>query len=186
MNDFALYAKEISQSIDMKDAFIQYGYEVNHSGYATCPFHHEKTASLKVYRDHFYCYGCGADGDVTALVMKLFGIGFIDAIKKINSDFNLNLSLEAEKISLSEQISRAQKARRLDEARRENEERKQQNSSKYLELLDEYIRLENNLKKHRPSEYVEDLHPSFVEACHNIERVGYLLDTFDREGGSEN
>ena len=66
------------------------------------------------------------------------------------------------------------------------QERKQQNSSKYLELLDEYIRLENNLKKHRPSEYVEDLHPSFVEACHNIERVGYLLDTFDREGGSEN
>ena len=42
---------------------------------------------------------------------------------------------------------------------------------------------ENYLAKYRPAQYVETLHPLFVEALHNIDRVGYLLDTFDREGG---
>lgn len=185
MNNFTLYANEISRAVEIKDAFNYYGYEVNHHGYAACPFHNEKTASLKVYKDHFYCYGCGTSGDVTALVMKLFDIGFIDAIRKINTDFSLNLPVEQEKLSLSEQIKLAQKSRKLEEAKQEEQQRRDNIANEYFELLDEYIKHENNLAKYRPAQYVEALHPLFVDALHNIERVGYLLDTFDREGGSE-
>ena len=39
---------------------------------ACCPFHNEKTPSFSVYTgndEHFYCYGCGAGGDVITFVM---------------------------------------------------------------------------------------------------------------------
>lgn len=53
-------------------------------GFAKCPFHDEKTGSMKVYKDNrYHCFGCGADGDVIDLVMKLAGLGFIPAVRHI-------------------------------------------------------------------------------------------------------
>lgn len=57
---------------------------VSRSGFIRCPFHQEKSASCKVHNDNrYHCYGCGADGDVIDLIMKMFGIDFINAVKKI-------------------------------------------------------------------------------------------------------
>ena len=38
-----------------------------------CPFHNEKTPSFTVYPDtqSFYCFGCGAAGDVVTFIMKM-------------------------------------------------------------------------------------------------------------------
>ena len=38
-----------------------------------CPFHSEKTTSFTVYPDSqsFYCFGCGAGGDVVTFVKKM-------------------------------------------------------------------------------------------------------------------
>ena len=58
---------------------------------ACCPFHNDKTPSLKLYPDHFYCFGCGETGDGTGFVAKLFRITQLEAAKKISHDFGLNL-----------------------------------------------------------------------------------------------
>lgn len=183
MNNLTLFAKEISQAVNMKEALSFYGYEVNRSGYAVCPSHNEKTASLKVYDDHFYCYGCGARGDIVEFVRRLYNLDFDAAIKKLNDDFHLGLPVDGKKLTPREQAEIAKRAREL-KAKKEAEERKRiENSNRYFSLLDEYRKHEINIAKYRPAQYVETLHPLFVEALHNIERVGYLLDTFDREGG---
>lgn len=48
-----------------------------------CPFHSEKTPSFTVFPDtqSFYCFGCGAGGDVITFVMKAENLDFIDAVK---------------------------------------------------------------------------------------------------------
>ena len=48
-----------------------------------CPFHSEKTPSCTVYPDsqHFYCYGCGAGGDVITFAMKIENLSYIEAVK---------------------------------------------------------------------------------------------------------
>lgn len=49
-----------------------------------CPLHKERTPSFVVYPDnHFYCFGCNEGGDSIALVQKLYGLGFVDAVKKL-------------------------------------------------------------------------------------------------------
>jgi DNA primase len=48
-----------------------------------CPFHDEKTASFQVHADKqiFYCFGCGAGGDVFAFRMRMEGLDFPDVLR---------------------------------------------------------------------------------------------------------
>ena len=48
-----------------------------------CPFHSEKTPSCVVYPDteSFYCFGCGAGGDVISFVMQIENLSYIEAVK---------------------------------------------------------------------------------------------------------
>lgn len=73
---------EIKNRLAMPEVARFYGLEMYRAGMACCPFHDDKTPSLKVYDDHFYCFGCGATGDCTGFVAKLFGLRQIDAAKK--------------------------------------------------------------------------------------------------------
>lgn len=48
-----------------------------------CPFHSEKTPSMVVYNDtqSFYCFGCGAGGDVISFIMRIENLGYVEAVK---------------------------------------------------------------------------------------------------------
>jgi len=48
-----------------------------------CPFHGEKTASFNLYPEtnSFYCFGCGAGGDVITFIKRIENLEYIDAIK---------------------------------------------------------------------------------------------------------
>lgn len=45
--------------------------------------------SLKLYHDHFYCFGCGEHGDVIKLTGKLLGLSPIDSARRLADDFNV-------------------------------------------------------------------------------------------------
>lgn len=49
----------------------------------SCPFHSEKTPSCTVFTDtqSFYCFGCGAGGDVITFTMKAENLDFMEAVK---------------------------------------------------------------------------------------------------------
>ena len=48
-----------------------------------CPFHSEKTPSFNVYPEtqSYYCFGCGAGGDVITFVRQMENLGYVDAVK---------------------------------------------------------------------------------------------------------
>ncbi len=48
-----------------------------------CPFHSEKSPSCTVYLENnsFYCFGCGAGGDVITFIMKIESLDYVEAIK---------------------------------------------------------------------------------------------------------
>ena len=50
-----------------------------------CPFHNEKTPSFTVYPDtrSFYCFGCGAGGDVISFVRRIDNLDYIEAVKSV-------------------------------------------------------------------------------------------------------
>ena len=94
LNDIKKYAVQIKELVGLKDVMMFYGVEFNRAGFAVCPFHAEKTASLSIKNNRFYkCFGCGASGDVVGFVSSFFSISKLEAIIKINSDFNLGLPI---------------------------------------------------------------------------------------------
>src|SRR3990167_10786031 len=52
---------------------------------ARCPFHNEKTPSFFVspMRQSYYCFGCGAKGDIFSFVEQMEGLDFRGALKML-------------------------------------------------------------------------------------------------------
>ena len=145
----------------MPEAARFYGLEMNRAGMACCPFHDDKNPSLKVYDDHFYCYGCGATGDCTGFVAKLFGLRQIDAAKKISEDFGLRLFERG----IAAPITIDTKPKDDFRAWLENAK---QTVSAYLNRLYEWDRA------YAPKSPSDELHPLFVESLHKIDYIEYL------------
>lgn len=126
---------DIKDMLDTKQVIEYYGFTINRAGFISCPFHTEKTASLKVYagKRGWNCFGCGQYGSVIDFVMKLFGIDYKQALSRLNYDFNLGI------------------ARKLPDKRslmRLNRERiRKQKEQMLRELMYEYRMLD--FKKHR-------------------------------------
>lgn len=50
-----------------------------------CPFHSEKTPSCTIYPEQqsFYCYGCGAGGDVITFMRRMENLSFMEAVETL-------------------------------------------------------------------------------------------------------
>ena len=58
-----------------------------------CPFHREKSPSFSVspQNQFYYCFGCGAGGNVIGFVMKIENYAFPDAVKHLAQRVNFTL-----------------------------------------------------------------------------------------------
>ena len=79
---------QIKQAITTRQAAEAYGLSVNSRGMCRCPFHNDHTPSMKV-DETFYCFGCGAVGDVITFTARLFGISAGSAARKLEVDFGI-------------------------------------------------------------------------------------------------
>lgn len=87
----------ICSNVKIQDVFNRYiGNEFNSKGFCHCPFHKEKTASFKLFskNNSFYCFGCGAGGNVINLVQKYLNLGYLEAMKRLSDDYHLGLFTE--------------------------------------------------------------------------------------------
>ncbi|MDO8579661.1 MAG: CHC2 zinc finger domain-containing protein, partial [bacterium] len=64
---------------------------------ARCPFHNEKTPSFFVSpeRGSFYCFGCGAKGDIFTFVEKFEGLDFMGALKVLAEKAGVKLDTKS-------------------------------------------------------------------------------------------
>lgn len=88
--------EETRNRVTMQEVAAFYGFQPNRSGFICCPFHREKTASLKIYQGSrgWHCFGCGAGGSVIDFVAKMHGVTPLDAVKTINEYFRLDLPID--------------------------------------------------------------------------------------------
>ena len=83
----------IKAAVPVKQAAEHYGLKVSRNGMACCPFHNDRHPSLKLNEDYFYCFGCGAKGDVIDFVAKLFDLSSYEAVQKLAADFGISNQL---------------------------------------------------------------------------------------------
>jgi len=89
--------EEIKQRVTPEEVAVRYYQAPVYGGFIPCPFHNEKTPSMKVggrnLPHKFKCMGCGWTGDVLDFTQQFFNITTIEAIEKLNDDFNIGLDL---------------------------------------------------------------------------------------------
>ena len=173
-------AERIKGLVSMEELVEHYGFYPNRGGYIPCPFHKEKTASLKIYtgRDGhggWHCFGCGRGGSVIDFVMELFGINYQQAVIRINQDFSLGLTNQRTSRSM---LSEA--ARRARQERRE-EEKREQEWWEAIRLL-WYYREAAELAQPVRTENSVWIHPIYAEAVKALPEIEYWLDERFQEG----
>ena len=105
--------EEIKQTYSMRDILDRYGIQVNRSSFASCPFHTgDRTPSLKVYKSDFYCFACGAHGDIFTFVQKMDNLTFKEAFQLLGGNY------EKSTVAARMKIYHAQKAREMEAKRR--------------------------------------------------------------------
>ena len=150
----------VKQAVSPMEAVCRYGIPVNRGGKICCPFHEERTPSLKLYDDHFYCFGCGATGDVIRLTAQILDLRPYDAAKQLARDFGLDPPPQGAVVCVP----------------------KVRNTEKlYRRFLMDYANL---LRRHRrdyapgcPGEEPDD---RYVQACQELPYMEDLLDSLDR------
>ena len=155
----------VKMNISTIDAAERYGIEVNRHGKALCPFHNDRHPSLFVADDHYHCFACGEHGDSIDLVAKLYDLPLHAAARKLASDFDLTPDKPPNKV-MQEKQNRKSEAQRL----RENEKLCFSALMEYYKLLQKWMVL------YAPRAPEDTLHDRFVQACHQLDYVEYLVD----------
>lgn len=164
-----LYSDEVKARVPIREAVRRYAPGMTWRGGQAicCPFHAEKTPSMRLFEDHFHCFGCGAHGDVIDLVGRLLGIGAQRALETLNTDFGLYLPI-CKKPTLSQMARSSRQAKDMQLERKRADRAKQARREAYWNALDELARLEANKQDYAPRTMEEAWHPLFEEALRNI------------------
>lgn len=115
--------RECRERVSVPDVARHYGFTPNRAGFICCPFHHEKTPSLKLSEHRWHCFGCGAGGSVIDFVSQLLGLDPLAAVERLNVDFSLNLPLHRKQTQAER--DEAQRRRQVAEVHKQFEEWRQ-------------------------------------------------------------
>ena len=153
----------VKANVTPRMAAERYGLHVSRSGMVRCLFHDDATPSMKLYDDHYHCFGCRETGDVIRLTAKLFDVSDQEAAKKLAADFGIRKEQTKEKTSILEKLSRFQE-------QADQEKQCFRVLRDYLHLLKEW---RTRYAPKTPEETPDD---RFVEALLMTDCIEYLLD----------
>lgn len=154
----------VKASVSVPDAAKMYGIRADRHGMARCPFHDDRRPSLKLNQDFYYCFGCGATGDVIDFVSRLYGLSAFEAAKKIASDFGLDPDKPPSASALTNPRHPMIRAFREDE--------------RYCHrVLCDYLHLLEDWKvRYAPVTMEDEPDERFVEVCQMLDYIEYLAD----------
>lgn len=155
---------EIKQSVSMREVVERYGIRIDRKGFCCCPFHKEKTPSMKIYKDSSHCFGCGRSDDIFSFVIGMEHCDFKTAFKNLGGTYE-------KKSSYSHDLFRYRM-----EKRKQTEEVKKQ-------------RLENEriviLKEIEQQKIFKNLFPpmsdDWCDAVNKLENLYYRLEVITTE-----
>ena len=149
----------VKAAVTPRMAAERYGLPIRQGGMVCCPFHADRTPSMKLNEDYFYCFGCGATGDVIDLAARLFDLSKYEAVQKLAADFGIS----GEKPSV---LAKLKRGKTQAEAERH-----------CFRVLRDYFGILQDWKEHCAPQSPEDpIDPRYAEACHMLERIGNMLD----------
>lgn len=151
--------ESVKSAVTPRMAAERYGLQVNRSGMTRCPFHNDRTPSMKLNEDYFYCFGCTSRGDVIDLTAKLFNFPVLEAAKKLASDFGITGSKPSVLAMLQRGRTQAENERLCFRVLRE-----------YLNILEDWQ------VRYAPKSPEDEPDPRFTEACHMLECTKYMLE----------
>ena len=121
---------------------------------------------MKLYEKNYHCFGCDAHGDVIALVANICGISMIEAAKRINANFGLELDMD-KSVSRSDIIMIHY--RKQDYAEWENHA---------FNVLSKYHKLLLEWRKNAPEKADDIPDKHFVESINTLDYCEYIFDCF--------
>ena len=149
----------VKAAVTPRMAAERYGLPIQQGSMVCCPFHADRTPSMKLNEDYFYCFGCGASGDVIDLAARLFNLSGYDAAKKLAADFGI----VEQKPSVLTKLKRIKSQAELE--------------SRSFRVLGDYLQILQDWKAHCAPQSPEDaIDPRYAEACHMLERIENMLD----------
>lgn len=175
----------IKNNVKMQDIFSKYGFVPNRGGFINCPFHGEKTASLKAYKngERFNCFGCGLNGSVIDFVMKLYNLSFKQAIVKIGYDFGLALPLGRQLTARERHAHR--KAERERMRKRKNDEFWKWLHNAYEDVVwRHWLAVDKILTDEKPTDENAEWSEAFCLALREKALIDYEVDCLHERRGS--
>ena len=80
--------EEIKSAYSMREIVERYGLHPNRAGFIHCPFHKgDHDASMKIYKDSYHCFGCGANGDVFTFIQRMDNCDFKTAFYSLGGTY---------------------------------------------------------------------------------------------------
>lgn len=160
VNDTRIF-DTLKACVTVPQAAAHYGVKVGRSGMCRCPFHSDKTPSMKINETYFYCFGCHSTGDVIDFTARLFDLSPLDAARKLAADFGIDPNTPA---SAAVALPRIRK----EESQREGH---------CASVLIEYERLlKSRQRQFAPVHPSDEWDDRFVSASHALPQVSYLID----------
>jgi len=168
----------IKETLKIVDVMAFYGIEVRRGNKALCPLHNEKSPSFTIYSstNSWHCFGCGVGGSAIDFVMAYFGLDVLEASKKLDADYGMGLF---EKMPSQEEMNRFSEQRAQIQAYKGLSTTFDAYMDKAYSLLCEYLHLLEDWKTMYAPQSPDELDtakPLFVEACHQLDYIEYLLD----------
>lgn len=80
--------EEIKNTYSMREIVERYGQHPNRAGFIRCPFHKgDNDASMKIYKDSYHCFGCGANGDIFTFIQRMDNCDFKTAFYSLGGTY---------------------------------------------------------------------------------------------------
>lgn len=174
--------EELKSRISIEDVVARYWEEPNRAHRVKCFAHNGKDRNMLVKNGFVYCFVCSARFDIIGVVQHLFGLSFIQACEKLNSDFNCGLPI-GKKLTAQEyrEIKLREAQRRA--ARQVAEERKRLEKRIFRKIRDELHLTQAIVRALEPSKPIdidtldEELIVAHFSQLKRVKWLEWLADT---------
>lgn len=157
---------EVKERVTARAAMEQAGIVFNRNHMCKCPFHQDKTASMKVKPGDkkYFCFGCGEKGDAIDFVSKYYGLSPKDAAVKIAEDFGITYDDKVR--SPPKPVKREKSPAQI----------LAETSTRTFRVLSDYLHLLKRWKRDFHPRSMDDIDDRYLEAVQVIPKLEYQLD----------